>query len=140
MLMRSSVLRLGDYQADEQAHRILLGTTPADSDPVFSHPDELPDHGLVSHAVTKALKGAKLFGGRLSDPKHAYCTLLPKSTIHRKMVGDKFERSDIYIRVDAYGHAPAGAGDVCRDFHSLITVEKGGTTGGEGPALASTGR
>ena len=56
------------------------------------------------------------------------------------MVGDRFERSDIYIEVDAYGHVLAGAGDVCRGLHSLIAVAKGGTTGAGGLASASTGR
>lgn len=82
----------------------------------FSHLDELLDDGLVTHAVATVLNRAKLLNGHVNDPEHAYATLLLKSAIHRKMVGDKFERSDIYIRVDAYGSVPAGAGDACRGF------------------------
>ena len=116
MVMRSMVLRSGDCQAEEQAHRIPLGRTLANSDLAFSHLDERPDDGLVSHAVPTVLNRAKLLNGHVNDPEYAYATLLPKSAIHRKMVGDKFERSDIYIKVDAYSHVPAGAGDACRGF------------------------
>ena len=110
------VLRSGDCQADKEAHRIPLGRTPADTDLVFSHLDERPDDGLVSHVVPTVLNRAELPDGHVNDPEHAYATLLLKSAIHRKMVGDKFERSDIYIRVDAYGSVPAGAGDACQGF------------------------
>jgi len=116
VLMRSMVLRSSDCHAEKQVHRIPLGRTPANSDLAFSHVDERPDDGLVSHAVPTVLNRAKLLNGHVNAPEPAYATLLLKSATHRKMVGDKFERSDIYIRVDAYGHVPAGAGDACRGF------------------------
>ena len=140
MLMRSVVPGSGDCQADKEAHRIPLGRTPADSHPVCSHLDERLDDGLVSHAVPMALNRAKPLNGHVNDPEPAYGTLLLKSAIHRKMVGDKFERTDIYIEVDALAMSLRAQEMPAEAFDSLITVEKGGIMGGGGPAPPSTGR
>ncbi len=105
----SLALLLRKHNTDQQAQRILLGKSLADSDLVFGNIDGKPlDPGVISHNCARVLKRAQLPHIRFHDLRHTHATLLLKAGVHPKIVSERLGHANISITLDTYSHVLTG--------------------------------
>ena len=116
---------LRGYHAEQEAQKILLGTTLTGQDLVFAHPDGSPlDPSTVTHAFGKLIKKAELPHIRFHDLRHTHATLMLKGGVHPKIVSERLGHANIGITLDTYSHVVPGLQEAAAlRFDALISSE-----------------
>jgi integrase len=108
-LTPSTALVLKDHREQQEATRLLLGSTLDDNDLVFSGADGrpwLPD--TVSHAWMKLAKRLGMGHISLHDARHTHASLMLKEGIHPKIVQERLGHASIQTTLDIYSHVAPG--------------------------------
>jgi len=116
---------LRGYHAEQEAQKVLLGTTLTGQDLVFAHPDGSPlDPSTVTHAFGKLIKKAELPHIRFHDLRHTHATLMLKGGVHPKIVSERLGHANIGITLDTYSHVVPGLQEAAAlRFDALISSE-----------------
>jgi len=108
-LSPSNALVLKEYREEQEALRILSGTTLKEEDFVFSQLNSKPLlPNTVSHNWVKIVRRAGLNGIRLHDARHTHASLMLKQGVHPKIVQERLGHSSIQVTLDTYSHVAPG--------------------------------
>lgn len=108
-LSPSTTIMLRQYHEQQQAIRIIMGTTLSAYDLVFSQPDGSPlKPDTITNTFLRIARKAGLLNVRLHDLRHTHATLMLQQGVHPKIVQERLGHATIAITLDTYSHVLPG--------------------------------
>jgi len=108
-LSPTAVIALREHRQKQEVERLLLGSTLAPDDLVFTNLDGTPLlPNSVTHAFIKTVRRLGLHGVRFHDLRHTHATLLLRQGVNVKALQERLGHSTITTTLDIYAHVTPG--------------------------------
>lgn len=122
-LSPSNALILKEHRENQEALRILSGTTLKEEDFVFSKIDGKPLlPNTVTHNWIKLVRRIGLDGIRLHDARHSHASLMLKQGVHPKIVQERLGHASIQVTLDTYSHVAPGLQEAAANGFDKIVL------------------